>query len=145
MNQAGLDFYDRLVDELLADGIEPFVTLYHWDLPQALEDRGGWASRETVDAFAKYVEAVARAARRPSRALDHPQRAVGDRVARLRLGIHAPGADERAGRAPRPPIMCSLSHGRAVEILRREAPEARVGITLDLFPVYPASGDPSAT
>ena len=58
VNQAGLDFYDRLVDELLAAGITPFVTLYHWDLPQALEDRGGWASRATIDAFANYVEAV---------------------------------------------------------------------------------------
>ena len=58
VNQAGLDFYDRLVDELLAAGITPFVTLYHWDLPQALEDRGGWASRATIDAFANYVEVV---------------------------------------------------------------------------------------
>ena len=58
MNPAGLDFYDRLVDELLAAGIEPFATLYHWDLPQALEDRGGWPARETVDAFAEYVEVV---------------------------------------------------------------------------------------
>src|SRR5216110_3974738 len=59
VNQAGLDFYDRLVDELLAAGIEPFPTLYHWDLPQVLEDRGGWPARATVDAFASYVEAVA--------------------------------------------------------------------------------------
>src|SRR5213596_2318783 len=59
VNQAGLDFYDRLVDELLAAGIQPFATLYHWDLPQVLEDRGGWPARATVDAFASYVEAVA--------------------------------------------------------------------------------------
>lgn len=56
---AGLDFYDRLVDTLLADGIRPFVTLYHWDLPQALQDRGGWPERATAEAFADYAAVVA--------------------------------------------------------------------------------------
>ncbi|MGH2347434.1 MAG: family 1 glycosylhydrolase, partial [Chloroflexota bacterium] len=61
INSAGLDFYDRLVDRLLAAGIRPFATLYHWDLPQVLQDRhGGWVGRETVDAFAGYVDAVSR-------------------------------------------------------------------------------------
>src|SRR5437588_10928247 len=61
MNARGLDFYDRLVDALLAAGIEPFVTLYHWDLPQALQDQvGGWASRETASAFADYADVVSR-------------------------------------------------------------------------------------
>src|SRR3954449_1581325 len=59
VNAAGLDFYDRFVDELLANGVEPFVTLYHWDLPQALEDRGGWTARETAEAFADYASVVA--------------------------------------------------------------------------------------
>jgi len=58
-NPKGLAFYDRLVDELLANGIEPFATLYHWDLPQALQDRGGWESRDTVEAFAAYAGFVA--------------------------------------------------------------------------------------
>ena len=58
VNEAGLDFYDRLVDELLASGIAPFPTLFHWDLPQALQDRGGWLARETAEAFAEYAEAV---------------------------------------------------------------------------------------
>jgi len=60
VNTAGLDFYDRLVDELLAAGITPFATLYHWDLPQALQDRGGWANRDTVAAFASYAEVVSK-------------------------------------------------------------------------------------
>src|SRR4029453_11682938 len=56
VNQAGLDFYDRLVDDLLANGLDPYVTLYHWDLPQVLEDRGGWPARDTVDAFTEFTE-----------------------------------------------------------------------------------------
>jgi len=59
VNAPGLDFYDRLVDGLLESGIDPYVTLYHWDLPQALEDKGGWRSRDTVEAFARYTEIVA--------------------------------------------------------------------------------------
>src|ERR671918_3217651 len=59
-NPKGLDFYYRLVDELLANGIEPFATLYHWDLPQALQDRGGWQSRDTAQAFADYTAHIVR-------------------------------------------------------------------------------------
>src|SRR5262245_48919085 len=58
VNAKGLDFYDRLVDELLGNGIAPFVTLFHWDTPQVLEDRGGWPARDTVEAFAEYVDVV---------------------------------------------------------------------------------------
>src|SRR5262245_23477660 len=59
-NPKGIDFYSRLVDELLAKGIEPFATLYHWDLPQALQDKGGWQSRDTAKAFAEYAGFVAK-------------------------------------------------------------------------------------
>ncbi len=59
VNQAGLDFYDRLIDELLEQGVTPFATLYHWDLPQTLEDEGGWAVRSTAEAFVPFAEAVA--------------------------------------------------------------------------------------
>ena len=59
VNQEGLDFYDRLVDELLARDIEPFLTLYHWDLPIPLQENGGWTSRDTVEAFVRYAEVVA--------------------------------------------------------------------------------------
>ena len=61
INQRGLDFYDRQIDALLAQGITPWVTMFHWDLPQALEDRGGWRSRVTVDAFARYADTIVKA------------------------------------------------------------------------------------
>ena len=59
VSEPGLDFYDRLVDGLLAAGVQPFVTLYHWDLPQALQEKGGWADRSIIEAFARYTEVVA--------------------------------------------------------------------------------------
>ena len=71
-NAKGLAFYDRLVDELLANGIEPFATLYHWDLPQALQDRGGWESRDTAQAFAAYAGFVAAQARATGSATSSP-------------------------------------------------------------------------
>src|SRR4051812_12802159 len=60
VNPKGLDFYERLVEELLANGIEPYATLYHWDLPQALQDKGGWKERFTSEAFAEYADVVSR-------------------------------------------------------------------------------------
>jgi beta-glucosidase/6-phospho-beta-glucosidase/beta-galactosidase len=72
VNAAGLDFYDRLVDELLANDVEPYVTLYHWDLPQVLQDEGGWPMRSTAEAFVEYTEAVVGR--------------LGDRVSRWRSG-----------------------------------------------------------
>ncbi len=108
VNPAGLDYYDRLVDELLANGIDPYVTLYHWDLPQALEDRGGWPQREVVDAFVEYADAVsARLADRVT-CVDHAQRALGRRLARVRKGRARARTSEPGGRArrraPPPPL-----------------------------------------
>jgi beta-glucosidase len=138
VNAAGLDFYDRLVDELLEADIEPFVTLYHWDLPQALEDRGGWTERETVGAFAEYVEAVAlRLGDRVRHWITHNEPRVAAWLG-YGWGLHAPGrTSERDALAAAHHML--LSHGWAVDILRRESPDAQVGITLDVFPVYPAS------
>ena len=138
INAAGLDFYDRLVDELLAAEIDPFVTLYHWDLPQALEDRGGWPERETAEAFAEYVEALAaRLGDRVRHWITHNEPRVAAWLG-YGWGMHAPGrTSERDALAAAHHLL--LSHGRAVEILRRESPGAQVGITLDVFPVYPAS------
>lgn len=143
-NQRGLDFYRRLVDELLAHGIEPWVTLYHWDLPQALEDGGGWPERDTAARFADYA------------ALVHD--ALGDRVRHwithnepwcasflgYGSGVHAPGRRNRAA-AVRAAHHLLLGHGLAVQALRARDPDVEVGITLNLYPVSPAGyGDADA-
>jgi beta-glucosidase len=140
VNDAGLDFYERMVDELLANGIQPYVTLYHWDLPQALEDRGGWPSRETVAAFTEYVEVVvARLGDRVSTWITQNEPWV---VAWLGYGMgeHAPGRTSAAD-ALAAAHHVLLAHGRAAEVLRRDAPGARLGVTVDLYPMYPLTED----
>jgi beta-glucosidase len=144
VNEAGLDFYDRLVDELLAAGIAPFPTLYHWDLPQALEDEGGWTARSTAEAFVPFVEAVVdRLGDRIARWTTHNEPAVASWLGYGR-GIHAPGRT-----SPQDAVSAAhhllLSHGWAVEVLRRDAPQAEVGIVLNLQHVDPASDDPADT
>ncbi|PRY13447.1 GH1 family beta-glucosidase [Kineococcus rhizosphaerae] len=131
VNEAGLAFYSTLVDELLAAGIEPAVTLYHWDLPQALEDAGGWTSRRTAERFAEYAGVVAGA--------------LGDRVRTFitlnepwcsaylgyASGVHAPGRTEPAA-ALAAVHHLNLAHGLGAAAVRRAAPGARVALTLNL-------------
>jgi beta-glucosidase len=138
VNAAGLDFYDRLVDELLAEEIEPYVTLYHWDLPQALQDEGGWPARSTAEAFAEYAGAVVgRLGDRVRNWMTHNEPWV---VAWLGYGEgrHAPGhhSNEEAVAAAHHLL---LSHGWATELIRRDAPGAQAGIALNLTHSYPAS------
>jgi beta-glucosidase len=137
VNQRGLDFYSRLVDALLEAGIEPALTLYHWDLPQALQDRGGWASRETVDAFVAYAEIVARAlSDRVQIWITHNEPSLHAMVAHA-LGKAAPGlTDWRT--ALQVSHNLQVSHGLAVPALRA-AGAAKVGTTLLLSPTEPAS------
>jgi beta-glucosidase len=141
VNEAGLDFYDRLVDELLKRDIEPFATLFHWDTPQALEDAGGWRSRETVEAFLEYADIVARR--------------LGDRVRHWvthnepwvyawignSWGEHAPGRTSEADAVATAHHLL-LSHGWAVRAIHRAAPGAQVGITLNLAHTYPETDTP---
>lgn len=138
-NAAGLAFYDRLVDALLAGGIEPFVTLYHWDLPAALQERGGWADRDCASAFADYSAALAKA--------------LGDRVKSFitlnepwmfsfvgnLLGWHAPGK-RNPWTACRVLHGALLGHGLAARAIKAERPAASVGVSLSLSPIQPASG-----
>jgi len=138
VNQPGLDFYDRLVDGLLEAGIEPYPTLYHWDLPQALEDEGGWPVRATAEAFVEYADLMTQT--------------LGDRVTHWMtlnephvsavvgylLGHHAPGRqDNEAALAASHHLL--LAHGWAVPIIRQNVDQADVGIALNLFNFVPAS------
>ncbi len=139
INPAGLDFYSRLVDGLLEAGIAPYATLYHWDLPQALQDEGGWPSRSVADAFVNYADVVSR----------H----LGDRVKSwsthnepwcasflsYQVGEHAPGLKNEWTLALRAAHHLLLSHGLAVPAIRANCPGARVGIVLNFVPAEPAS------
>ena len=137
-NARGLAFYSKLVDGMLARGLQPWATLYHWDLPQYLQDQGGWANRATIDAYLRYVDAVTRC--------------LGDRVKHWIThnepwctamhgnwdGMHAPGNKS----LPLALQVCHnvlVSHGRAVPLIRAHAPDAQVGIALSLHPVKAGS------
>ncbi len=139
VNLPGLDFYDRLVDGLLEREIVPFVTLYHWDLPQALEDDGGWTNRDTASAFADYAAAVARRlGDRVQHWITHNEPQVVTNDGYLR-GRKAPGRqDEKLV----PPVShhLLLSHGLATQALRAFGrPGMQVGITLNLAEVEPGT------
>lgn len=143
LNQAGLDFYSRLVDGLLEAGIAPWLTLYHWDLPQYLEDKGGWANRDVVGYFTDYALAL--------------HGALGDRVRNWTTlnepwcsaflgyagGQHAPGRQE-----PQAAVSAAhhllLAHGTATRALRAADPTAKLGITFNATVADPADpGDPA--
>jgi len=141
VNEKGLDFYDRLVDELLANDIEPFATLFHWDTPQALEDAGGWPVRATAEAFVEYAEAVvARLGDRVRRWMTHNEPWVHAWIGHA-WGEHAPGRTSEADAVAAAHHLL-LSHGWAMEAIRRAAPDAQVGIVLNLAHAYPASDSP---
>ncbi|MGJ4890028.1 GH1 family beta-glucosidase [Bradyrhizobium sp. HKCCYLRH3099] len=141
-NEAGLAFYDRLIDALLAAEIEPWLCLYHWDLPQALEALGGWPNRDIAGWFADYAALVARR--------------FGDRVKRFAtfnepcvftlfgygLGWHAPGIADAAA-LHKAIHHVNLSHGRAVDVLRRDVAGASIGAIHNRQPCYPATDAPA--
>ena len=138
-NRAGIEFYERLVDRLLERQILPFVTLYHWDLPQALQEIGGWANRDVAHYFRDYAAAVYEAlGDRVHHWITHNEPWV-TAVLGYTQGIHAPGIqDPRQGVAAAHNLL--LSHGEAVLAMRDiSARGLHVGITLNLSPAYPAS------
>lgn len=141
LNPAGLSFYERLVDELLQADIKPFATLYHWDLPQALQDRGGWLNPASVEWFAEYADVVSRhLGDRVHGWITHNEPWIVAFVGHF-YGSHPPGlADLTAACQAAHHLL--LAHGAAVPLLRRNAPRAEVGISLNLNPVYPASASP---
>jgi beta-glucosidase len=129
--ERGFDFYNRLINELLANGIKPLPTLYHWDLPQALQDKGGWANRETVEAFAHYAAAAVEA--------------FGDRVTEwLTLnepwcvtwlgymnGVHAPGV-KNLDHALAAAHHTALAHAEATRAMRAVRSDLRIGLALNM-------------
>ena len=134
----GLEFYDHLIDALIANDIEPLPTLYHWDLPQKLEDDGGWRSRATIDAFAEYATTVVTAyGDRVKSWITHNEPWVAAFIGHLD-GVHAPGlSDWEAALSSGHHIL--VSHGRATRAMRETVPDIRVGIALDCRPSYPAT------
>ncbi len=138
VNEAGLDFYDRLVDELLANKIEPYLCLFHYDLPQVLQDKGGWPNRDTAYAFADYARIVTeRLSDRVKVWMTHNEPNVTSFVGHI-LGVHAPGKKNPLAGA-RAMHHVFLSHGLAAEAIRASARQpVKIGITLSLTPTYPA-------
>jgi beta-glucosidase len=139
VNKKGLDFYDRIVDELLKRKIEPYVCLFHWDLPQSLQDKGGWPNRDTTAAFADYARVVAdRLGDRVNVWFTHNEPWVAAFVGHF-LGDHAPGKKD-IGAAVKALHHILLSHGMASEVIRAEVKHpVKIGITLNLNPVHPAT------
>ncbi len=144
VSRAGLDFYDRLVDSLLEAGIQPWTTIYHWDLPLELQKEGGWASRDVVDPFVEYGLAV--------------HAALGDRVRHWTTinepwccawlghgnGHHAPGIRDHA-QGSRAAHHLQLAHGRLTRALRAQAPaDHQIGLVLNICPVYAEPGAPES-
>lgn len=142
VNQTGLDFYSRLVDALLENGIEPYITLYHWDLPQTIQDAGGWLNRRTIDWFAEYADLMVRT--------------LGDRINRwvtfnepfvafnhgFYEGVHAPGVKD-LGTAVQMLHHLFLAHGEAVRAGRELLPNGEFGI-VNLFTNFlPATDSPA--
>ncbi len=141
-DRRGVAFYDALVDGLLERGIQPWATLYHWDLPQPLEDAGGWRVRDTAARFAEYAASV--------------HEVLGDRLAGVSTlnepwcsaflgyaaGVHAPGDTDGAA-AVRAAHHLLLGHGLAVQALRAAATPARIGIALNVYPIEAATQDPA--
>jgi beta-glucosidase len=138
LNHAGLDFYERLVDGLLERGIQPAPTLYHWDLPQALQDRGGWVDRDTVGRFVDYATTVFDAlGDRVGLWMTHNEPWMASFISHLR-GVHAPGLQDLQA-ALRAAHHLLLSHGQAVAGFRAGGHDGGIGMALNLQPTYPAS------
>jgi beta-glucosidase len=138
VNEAGLDFYKRLLDELEGASIEPWVTLYHWDLPQALEDRGGWPARDTALRFADYAAAVHERLRDRVRHWTTLNEPFNSAFTAYASGEHAPGVtDPEAAVAAGHHLL--LAHGLAIARMRAQDAGSQLGITLNCSPYIPAS------
>lgn len=140
-NEQGLAFYERLVDALVAKGIKPYITLNHWDLPEALQTNGGWANRDTVHRFVEYAIGVAaRLGDRVTAITTHNEPWVMAHLGH-ETGIFAPGVKDRKI-ATQVAHHLMLSHGLALQALRAAGSKAKLGIVLNLSPMHPATDAP---
>lgn len=139
VNEAGLAFYDRLIDELTAAGIEPWLCLYHWDLPQALEDRGGWLNRDIAGWFADYARLIGtRYGSKVKRFATFNEPGIFSLFARS-FGARDHTADDKLARWIH---HVNLAHGAAVDVLRDTAPDAAIGLVTNYQPIFPSSSKP---
>jgi beta-glucosidase len=140
VNQTGLTFYSQLLDGLQAHNIKAFVTLYHWDLPQYLQDNGGWLNRDTAYKFADYAEVIAKAFGDKVYSFATLNEPFCSAYLSYEAGIHAPGIQNRQqGRQVAHHLL--LAHGLALRVLQKYAPLAKNGIVLNFSPCHPASNN----
>lgn len=138
-NDKGLDYYSRLVDALLAKNIQPYATLFHWDLPQALQDKGGWLNRDTTARFADYAAIVGqRLGDRLKHFITLNEAAVHTFAGHV-VGEHAPGLSDAGNIGPVTHHQ-NLAQGLAIQALRAGRPDLEIGATLALMPVRPEAG-----
>ena len=138
VNQAGIDYYNKIIDSLLAQGIEPWITLYHWDLPQALEVKGGWTNRESVSWFSEYVAVCAEHFGNRVKnwiVINEPSVFTG---AGYFLGIHAPGK-KGINNYLKAMHHVTLSTAAGAKILRNKIPNANIGTTFSCTHIEPAT------
>jgi beta-glucosidase len=141
VEQRGIDFYHRVIDSCLENGVQPWITLYHWDLPQALQDKGGWKVRDSVQWFSEYADLLSRTYGDKVKnwmVLNEP--AAFTAVGHL-LGIHAPG--KRWPKNFLPTVHhAALCQAEGARVIRRNVPDARIGSTFSCSPVHPVNGKP---
>ncbi len=137
-NEAGLSFYERLVDGLIKRGIKPYLSLNHWDLPQELQDKGGWSNRETVHLFVEYAVGMARRLGNRVAAITTHNEPWVIAVLGHETGIFAPGIKDRAI-ATQVSHHLLLSHGLAITAMRAIGCTSKLGIVLNLSPMHPAT------
>jgi beta-glucosidase len=141
VNEQGLAFYDRIIDTCLALGIEPWITLYHWDLPQALEDKGGWTNRAVVRWFSEFADCCTKAFGHKVKRWMVLNEPTAFTVAGYFAGVHAPGRRSISG------FMLSVHHavlcqGEGGRVIRRNVPDAKIGTTLFCAPIDPMTESP---
>lgn len=138
VNPKGIDFYIALLDRLNEKGIKPFVTLYHWDLPQYLEDAGGWLNRQTAYEFANYADLITKAFGTRVYSYATFNEPFCSAFLGYEIGVHAPGkASKDFGRKAAHHIL--LAHGLGMKVLQKNSPDTLNGIVLNFTPCYPAT------